>query len=227
MSITWGTDGVFATIGKAVKETNANSVSESGMLSAAKSFVTAYLSYNFRYLAEITYQSFDDIFWYGLVAKMIEDAQQVESNAVASGAITFEGTATSHIHDASGADDLVTPTQMLLDDDVIRLTCTRASAGADTWQVDSMRRGRISGSATTGVLYGEALTADDKCGLSFTIQAPSAGAYAVDDYFLIGPAVVDSKGKFQTFFRDNFSKTLPASGAPTILDDLADQAGVS
>lgn len=172
MPITWGSTGVFGSIGKAVKEANADSVSPSSIQSAAKSFVQNYITYNFRYLAQLAFQSFNDLFWEGLVAKMVEDGQTVNANAVDSGSIAIDGAGTLHIHDANGVDGFVTATQMLLNDDTIKLTCTSASAGADTWQVDSVQRGRVSGTATTGTLYGEELTDSDKCGLSFTIQEP-------------------------------------------------------
>lgn len=173
MPITWGSGGVFGSIGKAIQEANASSVNASAMQSAAKSFVQNYIMYNFRYLAQIAYQSFSDLFYEGLIDKMVADAQTVNANAVDSGTISIVGDGTLHIHDANGVDGYVTATQMLLTDDTIRLTCTSASAGADTWQVDTVQRGRVSGSATTGTLYGEELTSDDKCGLSFTIQEPA------------------------------------------------------
>jgi hypothetical protein len=215
---------------------------------------------------------------------------------------------------------------MLLDDDTIRIVCTSASVGEDSWAVWSMLLGRISGTAKTGELFGEELTASDKCGVSLTILEPesyvsgdtsgifgdptestilgaekgvncdddgiiyvavtndgygnyemigyptstdrtnltnavfhtaaysstgskaivadnasglsgtvtigalaadsaisyyAAIAYAVGDTFLIGPASVTDGGVIQTFFRDNFRRSLPQSGSPTIADSLA------
>lgn len=174
MAITWGAGGVFASIGKGVKEGNANTVNESSMLSAATSFIQAYIEYNFRYLGEVTWQTFNDVYWEGLVEKMIDDAATVNGNAVTAGAVTFSGSGTGRIQDAAvtPTEDQVSPTQMMLDDDVFRIMCTAASAGNDTWVIHSMRRGQISGTARTAQLYGEELTSDDMAGISFTILEP-------------------------------------------------------
>ena len=61
MAITWGTGGVFASIGKAVKEANADSVEPSTILGSAVSFIRNYIQYNFRYLGGITYTTFADL----------------------------------------------------------------------------------------------------------------------------------------------------------------------
>jgi len=175
MAITWTGAGVFGTIGKAIKEANANSVNASAVGVSARSFIRQYILYNYRYLAESTYQNWEDMWWLALVADMDDDSQTVNGNAVTAGAVTFSGAGTMAIQDAAASPvaDQVSPTQMLLDDDVFRIECTAASAGNDTWVVNSMRRGRISKTARTAQLYGEELTADDVAGISFTILEPT------------------------------------------------------
>jgi hypothetical protein len=325
MAITWTGAGVFGSIGKAVKEGNADSVNATSMLSAAVSFIQSYIEYNFRYLGEITHQTFNDVYWEGLVEKMEDDSQSINGNTVTAGAVSFTGDGTGTIQNAAVTPvaNQVSPTQMLLDDDVFLIVCTAASVGNDTWVVHSMRRGQISKTARTDQLYGEELTSDDTAGISFTINAPadtveadpssvftsfdidggekgvnsdsngqvyvgvswdsggyhmtgypSAGdrtsdtnavfsvtydatgthaiteendsglsgtvviqtlatnnaitltlniPYAVGDKFEVAACTSDDGGVFQTFFRDNFSKTLPydTSGSETIDDSLA------
>lgn len=176
MAITWGSGGVFGSIGKAIKEANANSVASSSIVSAAVSFVRGYILYNFRYLADLTFTSFDDLWYDGLLAKMGEDTQTVQENTVSMGAIAFTGAGTPNYQDDSGSpvNRTLSETQMLLDDDTIRIVCTSASAGADSWAIWSMLRGRIGATITTGTLFGEALTIDDKSGLAGTILEPES-----------------------------------------------------
>ena len=223
MAITWGSGGVFASIGKAIKEANADSVSPNQIIASAVAFIRAYITYNFRWLADLTFTSFDDLYWDGIVAKMITEVESVQKNTVSIPAPAFTGDATAVIEDASGypVPGQVTPTQMLLNNDTFRIVCTSASVGQDQWAVYSMIRGRLAGTCITGELYGEEYTSADKAGITFTIQEPSAGAYAVGDYFLIGPATVTDAGVIQTFFRDKLSRTLPYSASPSIADSLA------
>lgn len=176
MPITWGAAGVFGSIGKAIKESQASSVDPASILSAAVSFVQNYIEFNFRYLGGVTWQGFNNVFWEGLVDRMVDDSQTVNGNAVTAGAVSFSGAGTGRIQNAAitPVEGQVTPTQMLLDDDVFRIVCTAAAEGRDTWAIHSMRRGQLGLSARTETLFGEELTARDVGGISFTILQPEA-----------------------------------------------------
>jgi len=216
MATDWSGDGIFGTIGKAIREYNADSRNAGTMQQSAVSFVQNYIQHNAALVLEATVQSFSDTLE-EMIADMTTEAQSVNGNVVTAGSYTFTGTATESV--AGGA---FTATQMMVDDDVIRIECIVASVGADTWKLTSMRRGQISRRATTGTAYPAADNQDD-AGLSFTINSPSAGTYAVGDYFIVGPSTSDDGGIIQTFFRDAIGRTLPnkTDGSETIPDSLA------
>lgn len=216
MTIDWTGDGVFGTIGKAIREYNADSVNSSIVQRGAVSFVKNYVQYNSAIVLGSTQQTFALILE-TLIARMVAEAQTVNGNAVDDGGYVFNGSATPVL---AGGD--FSPTQMLTDDDFIRVECLVAVVGADTWQVVSTRRGQASAQATTGVAY-PPTDAQDQLGLSFTIEAPGAGAYAVGDFFYIGPTISDDQAIIQTFFRDGIGRALPfnIAGGETIPDSLA------
>jgi len=176
--VTWGSAGVFGSIGKAVKEYNADSVSPSAIQSRASAFVNAYILNNYGILGRSTSQSFADQLE-DMIALMVEEAQTVNGNAVTYGSEDFEGLALGDTMTGLAA------TQMMIDDDTITIECVTAKVGTDSWRLTSMRRGSVGRTATTGVAYPAADT-EDVAGLEFTIAAPAA------EVFNDGSAIVGS-----------------------------------
>lgn len=164
MAITWTGAGVFGTIGKIIKTYNQTSIKESSLQSESVKMVKAYLKWLWPVVSGSTYTSLTDLLDV-LYDEMTDDTQSIDGNAVAAGAVTFVGSGSNHIVDAAAVYGQVTATQMLKDDDLFRIECTRASVGADTWRVYSMWRGLLSDVCTTGTLYNAG-------GISFTIEAP-------------------------------------------------------
>jgi len=97
-----------------------------------------------------------------------------------------------------------------------------ALAGSDSWTLTSMRRGLAGARATTGVEY-PSVANEDQLGIEFTIEEPDVGAYAVGDFFYVGPTYNDEQAVIQTYFRDAIARILPSavSGSETIPDTLA------
>ncbi len=211
MAITWGSGGVFGSIGKAIKEANANSTNATEMLIQSINWVQSYIQYNFKYVAEAVETSLSDLYAI-LKSRMDDDSQTVDGNSVTAGAISFTGEGTGSIQD-NGVPTLgqVTPSQMLLNDDVIELEYV--SAGSDQWTVRTMRRGLLSNRATTGTLY-EGDT--DQAGIEFTINAP-ASAVANDGGGLIGnPTAIPITGGVRSSNCDANGKVyIDISGGPT------------
>jgi hypothetical protein len=216
MAQDWGGDGIFGTIGKGIREYNADSTAVSTIQSQATSFIRNYINYNAAIVIGSTYQAFSDVLE-DLITAMGTDSQTVKGSIIDEGGHIFVGSATPTLAGGKFA-----PTQMILDDDYIRVECLVANAGADTWRLTSMRRGTVSSRATTGVAY-PASDADDSVGLSFTINSPSAGTYAVGDYFYVGPTYNNEQAIIQTYFRDAIGRILPSvlDGSETIPDSLA------
>jgi len=151
MAITWGSAGVFGTIGKAIKVYNQTSIKEKSSQAEAVKFVQAYLKYIYPPISGSTYKTLAALLDV-LYDDMTNDSQTVDGNAVSAGAVTFNGSGSLHIDDAAGVYGQVTPTQLLENGDIFRIECTRASTGADTWRLYSMWNGLISDVVTTGTL---------------------------------------------------------------------------
>lgn len=216
MAQDWGSDGIFGTIGKGIREYNADSLSISTMRSRALNFIKDYIQYNAAIVFGSTASSFagklED-----MITVMEDDNQTVKGNTIDEGGHTFVGSVTPVLEGGK-----FVPTQMILEDDYIKVECIRASAGADTWRLTSMRLGQVGVTATTGVSY-PPTPEQDLAGISFKIDEPVSGAYAVGDYFYVGPTTNNEQAIIQTFFRDALKRTLPYSltGSETISDSLA------
>lgn len=117
---------------------------------------------------EVAYASLSDMLDQ-LVEKMDDDSQTVDANTVSAGAVTFSGAGTPTIQDnGTPTAGQVTPTQMLIDDQIYRIECVSASEGADTWYIYD-KDGVNVGTAETSTLF-----EDDSVGIEFTINEPVA-----------------------------------------------------
>ena len=173
MAIDWDTNGVFNTLGKAVKEAEADSTNNNAMLSQGISFIRNYLLYNFKILAELTESQFDDI-WLKLREKMEDDSETINGNAVTAGSVSFTGAGTGTIEDLDGTEDQVNATQMALDGDVFSIKCTSQGGTSANFSVTTMRRGLVASSILPGVVHGDPDADTDTSGIAFQINAPTA-----------------------------------------------------
>ena len=221
MTTDWSGDGVFGTIGKGIREYNADSLALDTIRSIALGFVQNYIQYNASIVFGSTGRSFSEVLE-DMITAMETDAQTVKKNTIDEGGHAFYGSATPTLAGGKFA-----PTQMIQNDDFIKVECIQATTGAERWRITSMRRGQANTIATTGVAYPSS-DANDQVGISFTIEDPSAGAYTVGDYFYVGPTYSDDLAVIQSFFRDAIGRVLPsaASGSETISDTLAEDNSV-
>ncbi len=199
MAITWGSGGVFDRLGRMIGIHKGESTNESATKAAQLSAIRDFISNANPITIESTQRGLDNNLQQ-LVNSMVDDSETVDGNAVTAGAVSFVGDANSRIED-NGTPTLgqVTATQMLLNDDVVRLECTSASRGADSWSVNSMIRGQIPGSARTAVLYPTVtetnfIQSRDLVGYEFTILEP-VSAVANDGGAIIGsPTAINLTG---------------------------------
>lgn len=175
MAIPWTTK-IFKKLGQLVSLRNGTSVlSRTTVSNLSKSLMSSYITDQFPLETDVdcTFQSFDQC-WRFLYRLMVANSQSVDGNALTAGTPTFSGAGTPTIQDnGTPTAGQVTATQMLLNGDVVRLYYNGSS-----WEVNSMKRGRVSPNATTGTLYGVYNNDDrdglDPIGYQFTINAPAA-----------------------------------------------------
>ena len=210
---------LFRDLGKFARQYNAAALDQATYRAQLASYVKSYyLAKTAPLLVATSFTAAADVLQ-ALAEYMLYDGESIQQNAVAAGLVSFAGAGAGAIQDAAATPGQVTPTQMLIDEDAIRIVCTVARSGLDTWTLYSQQRGTLSLKATTGVRYGTANTEDDVAGISFKITGTG---YAVGDGFYLTPAVVTASGIFQSWLRDCLGRALPASSSPTIPDSLAE-----
>jgi hypothetical protein len=214
---------LFRDLGKFARQYNATALDQVNYRAALASYVkNYYLVKTAPLLIQTSFSGYADVLQ-ALADYMLYDGESVQENSVVAGLVSFSGTGPGSIQDLTATPGQVTPTQMLIGGDVIRLVCSVARSGQDTWTVYSQRRGTLGAKATTGVLYGIPDTEDDTAGICFEVTGTG---YAVGDAFYLTAAAVADGGVFQTWLRDCLGRALPASASPTIADSLAeDYAG--
>lgn len=86
--------------------------------------------------------------------------------------------------------------------------------GSDAWNVYGEKHGRLNSTASTNVTF-----TDADAGISF--QVASGTAAFVDGDLFYFTSTSDDAGVVQSGLRDRLGAVLPASGSPTISDDIA------
>lgn len=176
MAIPWSTK-IFKKIGQLVSLNNTETFENNESIkNEVNSLFISYITLGFPLEEDVdgTFQGFDDLFQF-LKDLMIDNSQTINGNTVAAGAITFTGAGTGKIQDNTSPTpvaDQVTPTQMILDTDVIRIV----NIGAGVWTLNSLLRGKLGKQAQDNILYGDdnVVNGVDTAGIAFTIVDPVA-----------------------------------------------------
>ena len=153
---------------------------------------------------------------YGIVADIVGVSLANVMTNCASGAQAIQENTTSITGIASGGSNTgdgmlyASGTSQMCTGDEWRVECQ----GADAWNAYGEKHGRLNATISTNVTF-----TDADAGISFQV-ASGTTPFASGDMFYFS-TISDDAGVIQSGLRDRLATVLPASGSPTISDDIA------